>query len=1045
MRKLFRAFMALVILLTYALSGPFAWAAQESRSGGGLSSIMTTSVGSEATSEPGPKSATVGTDVFLHGNYIEVGVSGSGSFGTANQAPEGFHATEEGYYQLGFVVDNDGWDVGAPPTTGDFFLPGDPEEGFTVGYKVYDENDYYGPMASTLTAYNFTNVERNGVIDIPSVTTDISSGDTLAAKTEGISRSGKLKVEQVVSFGVDDKFFKNTITLTNITTDDTLYDLRYMRSFDPDQDVEIHDDFYTLNAVTENPPANDRALVRAKGATSGEPVFLISFDKRARASSFGFTNRNVYDERAWAENGSELLCDEHEDDAAIVMNAALGNLSPGQSATFTYYTSLNADFEAGLEEIIHNITLEGASVAEQAPEGTLVGTLSTLTTCDGGVHSFVLVDDAGGRFKLEGNNLVVSNGRLLDYGLSTSHSVTVRLVCSATDKTFDKVFNIDVTRSAKALRPIFEGWTFNVADATYSAHWGWKNENSYAVEVPLSEDNKFTGAVLGGTTQPITEFVSGRVYNAFETKFDGSNLVWTLKGPDGLVRTATASAGGPVFDEARYLPLRPVLEGITYSVTENVYTAHWGYKNECSFPVVVPYEHSRFTGSRIPDTAKPINEFVSGRVYDCFNTDFDGTNLVWTLRGPDGKTRTATASKDSKMLVELELDSYAYTLRVNSNHQTVATAQYVFRGENSSEKVTHKAKYTSLNPKIATVSPEGVVTGLCPGKATIKVSYWEVEKEVEVTVDALSSGGSGGSGGSSFTEVAPAVDNLPKGSIIGRMPGYITLAKPERIDTGKNEITLDYDEKLLEKYTDHSARIYYWNDKADKWVALASYPAGGGKIKAINDGNHKGWFTVFGIVQPEFQDISNNWAEKVINRMNGLGLIEGYGPGNSLERLAKPDQNITRAEFAAFLYRLLNINSAEPLVPMPNETETESILSAKFTDCDQIPSWARQGVAGLVDGGIIEGRNNTFCSKVPITRIEAFVMVSKAINQLPKYDKAELDVFVDMADIPDWAQGAVVDNIVSGYPDGTLRPNEDISRAEALTILLRLFADGLGW
>ena len=78
--------------------------------------------------------------VVLGGNYIEVGISKSGSFRTKNAAPSGFHPSTVDRYQtskgVGLRVDGDGFDTGNAPTTGDFLLPGDPEEGFAVGYKI---------------------------------------------------------------------------------------------------------------------------------------------------------------------------------------------------------------------------------------------------------------------------------------------------------------------------------------------------------------------------------------------------------------------------------------------------------------------------------------------------------------------------------------------------------------------------------------------------------------------------------------------------------------------------------------------------------------------------------------------------------------------------------------------------------------------------------------------------------------------------------------------------------------------------------------------
>ena len=108
------------------------------RSVGGASEETTSGVPEGAaglSAEPlAAQSAIVDDDIFLEGDFLSLGISGAGTFGTANTAPAGFN-TAPGETQIGMSIDQDGFGVGAAPTTGDFFLPGTPEESFTVGYQ----------------------------------------------------------------------------------------------------------------------------------------------------------------------------------------------------------------------------------------------------------------------------------------------------------------------------------------------------------------------------------------------------------------------------------------------------------------------------------------------------------------------------------------------------------------------------------------------------------------------------------------------------------------------------------------------------------------------------------------------------------------------------------------------------------------------------------------------------------------------------------------------------------------------------------------------
>ena len=63
---------------------------------------------------------------------------------------------------------------------------------------------------------------------------------------------------------------------------------------------------------------------------------------------------------------------------------------------------------------------------ENSAPNTVGGTI-TVTDPDVGDtdHTLALTDDAGGRFTLSGNQIVVTDGSLLDFETNTSHGITV--------------------------------------------------------------------------------------------------------------------------------------------------------------------------------------------------------------------------------------------------------------------------------------------------------------------------------------------------------------------------------------------------------------------------------------------------------------------------------------------------------------------------------------------------------------------------------------------------------------------------------------------
>ena len=90
-----------------------------------------------------------------------------------------------------------------------------------------------------------------------------------------------------------------------------------------------------------------------------------------------------------------------------------------------------------------DISIEGSTtvVAENSTKGTLVAILSAADPDAGETLSYSLVDDAGGRFLIRGNQLIVSGN--IDYEASSSHQVVVRVTDSA-GATFNRTITVAV-------------------------------------------------------------------------------------------------------------------------------------------------------------------------------------------------------------------------------------------------------------------------------------------------------------------------------------------------------------------------------------------------------------------------------------------------------------------------------------------------------------------------------------------------------------------------------------------------------------------------
>lgn len=291
-------------------------------------------------------------DVFLGGDFIELGVSKLGSFGTSNNEdiPEGFFGTNE-RDNIGMSTNPSGFGVN-PDLRMDYFMPGSEEERWSVGYKQGEDTH----TGSNALLGGGSDISDNSV-------TDESGDNRLQARSTGTFNEA-IETTQVISFERANKFFRNEVTLKNIGGS-TAESVRYMRSFDPDNTVDQGGEYDTRNYVPYTHQGGDgKAVVVADTSlndsdpvyeTNGSrsPILFFSDDTRARASTFGFSNSDPYEAEAYDEAPSKGTS--VDADQAISIAFDVGNLAPGQSQTVVYYTSLdNRDFEEVLQDIAIN-------------------------------------------------------------------------------------------------------------------------------------------------------------------------------------------------------------------------------------------------------------------------------------------------------------------------------------------------------------------------------------------------------------------------------------------------------------------------------------------------------------------------------------------------------------------------------------------------------------------------------------------------------------------------------------------------------------------
>ncbi len=133
-------------------------------------------------------------------------------------------------------------------------------------------------------------------------------------------------------------------------------------------------------------------------------------------------------------DGSQLDFETDQTHAIAVRTTDSGGL------TFDENVTINVN---DVNESPADIQLTNDTVEENSPNGMVVGDLGTLDPDVGDSHTFQLLDDANGRFAINGNQLVVADGSQLDFETDQTHDITVRTTDSG-GLTLDRMLTVEL-------------------------------------------------------------------------------------------------------------------------------------------------------------------------------------------------------------------------------------------------------------------------------------------------------------------------------------------------------------------------------------------------------------------------------------------------------------------------------------------------------------------------------------------------------------------------------------------------------------------------
>lgn len=160
---------------------------------------------------------------------------------------------------------------------------------------------------------------------------------------------------------------------------------------------------------------------------------------------------------------------------------------------------------------------------------------------------------------------------------------------------------------------------------------------------------------------------------------------------------------------------------------------------------------------------------------------------------------------------------------------------------------------------------------------------------------------------------------------------------------------------------------------------------------------------------------------ETLNSDNHFAYIVGYEDG-----LVRPNADITRAEVAAIFFRLLK----------DDVRDDNLTANSVFTDV-AFGKWYNKSISTMAKIGIVKGRTaNAFAPNAPITRAEFAAICSR-------FDRSNVEIKSDFNDISGhWAENeirrAASLGWIQGYTDGSFKPDQNITRAEAASMINRM-------
>ena len=544
--------------------------------------------------------------------------------------------------------------------------------------------------------------------------------------------------------------------------------------------------------------------------------------------------------------------------------------------------------------------------------------------------------------------------------------------------------------------------------STVPSHSKTYKMEKFTSTTPVKEGDTYTSKITvsyddyGADFQNLAHTRTSVSSVVIEVKWDGEK--WVKKDDGGKVRaefTVKCTATDPLNNLELDDFIKVVDKGVhteekIYPLYNDTYTTD--YDAATDYTAAGAYCTVTISNTRYTESYN--NDVAAGHSFDSFEDDKKTFQITWN--STTGKWEYSGDTPAVTINVKCTPEpNYTLTLKYDANGGSGAPADDVYVGPNASNVFAvsnvepTRANYTFLgwadtanatSANVGSTVTVEAVTGTTSGEKTIYAVWKEnITPPVNYTL-TLKYDANGGSG-------APTAD---------------VYVGPN----ASNVFTVSNVEPTRANYT-----FLGWADTANATRANVGRTV---TVEAVT-GTTSGEKTIYAVwswnYYPIYRPVK---ATPKFNTTDHFAYVQGYPNGS-----VKPTGNITRAETAAILFRLMD------------EGTRNTYYSTKsgFRDVSS-NNWFNTYVATLNAAGVItDSANGYFRPNDAITRAELAAMLAQFADT-----KSAANYFNDVA-ANQWAANAIAVcaklGWINGYPDGSFRPDNYITRAELMAMINR--------